>query len=124
MKVINGVITFNKDDAPVLVDTLAFAHRAFFDAVTDPTNVKMASKNPEYKKQMLNSIERMFVLDDMLDGICEQGGWPKNSKFAPCNVILKQSSMPTEVLKSPQEFFDMLVAVNEHKEKEAAEKKE
>lgn len=123
MKVINGIITFNKDDAPVLVDTLAFAHRAFFDAVTDPTNIKMTSEKPEYQKQMLNSIERLLILDDMLDNICEQGGWPKDSKFAPIDVILKRSSLPTEVLKSPQAFFDMLVKVNEHKEKEAAEKK-
>lgn len=124
MKVINGVITFNKDDAPVLVDTLAFAHKAFFEAVTDPANVKLAMDNPDLKRRMLNSIERMLVLDDMLDDICEQDGWPKNSKFAPCNVILKRSSLPTEVLKSPQVFFDTLVAINQHKEKETAEKKE
>ena len=124
MKVINGVITFNKDDAPVLVDTLSFAHKAFFDAVTDPANVKSARDNPDYKRRMLNSIERMLVLDDMLDSICEQGGWPKNSKFAPIDIILKRSSLPIAVLKSPQAFFDMLVADNEHKEKEAAEKKE
>lgn len=124
MKVINGVITFNKDDAPVLVDTLAFAHHAFFQSVTDPANVKLAKDNHDYRRRMLNSIERMFALDDMLDGICEQGGWPKNSMFAPCNIILKRSSWPMEALKSPQAFFDMLVAVNEHKEKEAAEKKE
>lgn len=124
MKVINGVITFNKDDAPVLVDTLAFAHKAFFEAVTDPANVKSAMDNPDLKRRMLNSIERMLILDDMLDSICEQGGWPKNSKFAPIDVILKRSSLPMEVLKSPQVFFDTLVAVNQHKEKEAAEKKE
>lgn len=123
MKVINGIITFNKDDAPVLVDTLAFAQKAFFESVTDPANVKSAMDNPDYKRRMLNSIERMLVLDDILDSICEQGGWPKNSKFAPINVILKRSSLPTEVLKSPQMFFDALVAVNERKEKEAAEKK-
>ena len=124
MKVINGIITFNKDDAPVLVDTLAFAHRAFFESVTDPSNVKLAKDNPDYKRRMLISIERMFILDNMLDSICEQGGWPKNSKFAPIDVILKRSSLPMEVLKSPQVFFDTLVAVNERKEKEAAEKKE
>lgn len=120
MKVINGVITFNKDDAPVLVDTLVFAHRAFFEAVTDPVNVKLAMDNPDHKRRMLNSIERMFVLDGMLDSICEQGGWPQNIKVAPIDVILKRSSLP----KTPQEFFDTLVAINQHKEKEAAEKKE
>ena len=119
MKVINGVITFNRDDAPVLVDTLMFAHRAFLESVTDPTNVKLAMDNPDHKRRMLNSIERMFTLDDMLDGICEQGGWPKNFKVAPIDVILKRSSLP----KSPQAFFDMLVAINQRKEKEAAEKK-
>ena len=122
MKVINGIITFNKDDAPVLVDTLEFVHRAFLESVTDPANVKLAMDNPDSKRRMLNSIERMFILDDMIDSICEQGGWPKNSKVAP-NVILKRSSWPMEVLKSPQVFFDTLVAVNERREKEAAEKK-
>lgn len=125
MKVINGIITFNKDDAPVLVDTLAFAHRAFFDAVTDPANVKAAAENPESKTKMLNSIKRMFVLDGILEDIRAQGGWPKDSKFAPMNVILR-NSLPEEILKSPETFFECSLQVvyrNEQK-KQDAEKKE
>ena len=124
MKVIDGIITFNKDDAPVLVDTLAFAHRAFFDAVTDSTNVKSASENPEYKKKLLNSIERLFALDSILEDIRAQGGWPKDSKFAPTNVILR-NSLPEEILKSPETFLECALQVvyrNEQKKQDAEKK--